>query len=175
MESEVFNQLVEDTLEEVKAILVRKGVEYVPGGEEQDRFHNFEISAAFNQQRTTEALWGFLTKHLTSISDMVKVDSTDHDLGKWEEKLHDAIIYLILLKGIVTENDMKMEMAKTKALLMSQVPIDQSAILHSKYGPGSLDGIPVVQHSEYKKPEEVKSDDVKHSPDCPACAAKHNN
>lgn len=162
MESEVFNQLVEDTLDEVKAILVRKGVEYVPGGEEQDRFHNFEISAAFNQQRSTEALWGFLTKHLTSLSDMVKVDSTDHDLGKWEEKLHDAIIYLILLKGIVTENDIKMEMAKTKAVQASSIPI--------------------VHHTEYKgvdpsirKLADVKQDDVKHNPGCPACAAKRDN
>lgn len=130
MESAVFNQLVEDTLAEVRQILVAKGVEYVPGGEEQDRFHNFEISAAFNQQRSTEALWGFLTKHLVSLSDMVKVDSTDHTMAKWDEKIHDAIIYLILLKGIVTENNEKMEQLKTEAVNISSVPIDGDIHIH---------------------------------------------
>lgn len=155
MESAVFNQLVEDTLAEVKQILVAKGVEYVPGGEEQDRFHNFEISAAFNQQRSTEALWGFLTKHLVSLSDMVKVDSTDHTMAKWDEKIHDAIIYLILLKGIVTENDDKMEQLKSKAVNISTEKIDGDVHIHggpseqqmmarnsenlkAKYGPESM-------------------------------------
>ncbi|QYC53975.1 hypothetical protein SEA_NITHYA_54 [Gordonia phage Nithya] len=114
MKSEQFQHLVETTLNDVRQTLHAKGVEYVPGGEEQDRFHNFEISAAFNQQRSTEALWGFLTKHLVSLSDMVKVDSTDHTMEKWEEKIHDAIIYLILLKGIVKENDDNVEKLKTK-------------------------------------------------------------
>lgn len=135
MESAVFNQLVEDTLAEVKQILVAKGVEYVPGGEEQDRFHNFEISAAFNQQRSTEALWGFLTKHLVSLSDMVKVDSTDHTMAKWDEKIHDAIIYLILLKGIVTENNEKMEQLKTEAVNISSTPIDGDIHIHTSPGP----------------------------------------
>ncbi|QAU06758.1 hypothetical protein HWC06_gp52 [Gordonia phage Duffington] len=136
MESAVFNQLVEETLAEVKQILMIKGVEYVPGGEEQDRFHNFEISAAFNQQRSTEALWGFLTKHLVSLSDMVKVDSTDHTMAKWDEKIHDAIIYLILLKGIVTENDVKMELAKTVAAHISSQPIEGD--IHIYGGTGAV-------------------------------------
>ncbi|QKY79444.1 hypothetical protein SEA_AFLAC_53 [Gordonia phage Aflac] len=138
MESAVFNQLVEDTLAEVKQILVAKGVEYVPGGEEQDRFHNFEISAAFNQQRSTEALWGFLTKHLVSLSDMVKVDSTDHTMAKWDEKIHDAIIYLILLKGIVTENDDKMEQLKSQAVNISTEAIDGDIHIHTTPPPSGL-------------------------------------
>lgn len=137
MESAVFNQLVEDTLAEVKQILVAKGVEYVPGGEEQDRFHNFEISAAFNQQRSTEALWGFLTKHLVSLSDMVKVDSTDHTMAKWDEKIHDAIIYLILLKGIVTENDDKMEQLKSHSVSISTEKIDGDIHIHTTPPPDS--------------------------------------
>ncbi|QGJ89099.1 hypothetical protein PBI_UNTOUCHABLE_55 [Gordonia phage Untouchable] len=155
MESAQFNELVFDTLNKVQEILVAKGVEYVPGGEEQDRFHNFEISAAFNQQRTTESLWGFLTKHLVSLSDMVKVDSTDHTMEKWEEKIHDAIIYLILLKGIVTENDQKMERLKSEAVNISTKKIDGDVHIHggpseqqmmarnsenlkAKYGPDSM-------------------------------------
>lgn len=151
MQSEQFNHLVETTLNDVRQILVAKGIEYVPGGEEQDRFHNFEVSAAFNQQRTTEALWGFLTKHLVSLSDMVKVDSTDHTMEKWEEKIHDAIIYLILLKGIVKENDDNVEDLKTKIVenlggdvhihggpSEQQMMARNSENLKAKYGPDSM-------------------------------------
>ncbi|UVK64018.1 hypothetical protein SEA_VARDY_53 [Gordonia phage Vardy] len=153
MQNEQFNHLVETTLNDIRQILYVKGIEYVPGGEEQDRFHNFEISAAFNQQRSTEALWGFLTKHLVSLSDMVKVESTDHTMEKWEEKIHDAIIYLILLKGIVKENDDLMEGLKSQSVNISTEKIDGDIHVHTtppptpqqtsenlraKYGPDSM-------------------------------------
>uniref|UniRef100_A0AAU8GTF7 MazG-like nucleotide pyrophosphohydrolase n=1 Tax=Gordonia phage Petito TaxID=3158876 RepID=A0AAU8GTF7_9CAUD len=104
MDSPEFNEIVDKVLARVQEVLVLKGTEYVPEGE-PSRFHNFETAAAFNQQLSTEALWGFLTKHLVSLSDMVKVDSTDHSLGRWDEKITDSLVYLVLLYGIVNENE----------------------------------------------------------------------
>ncbi|AVO25292.1 hypothetical protein PBI_GRAVY_52 [Gordonia phage Gravy] len=104
MDSKEFESVVDATIQQVRDTLMAKTAEYVPEGE-PSRFHNFEVSAAFNQQLSTEALWGFLTKHLVSLSDMVKTESSDASILRWEEKINDSIIYLLLLKGIVVEND----------------------------------------------------------------------
>lgn len=104
MDSQEFNKVVDKALAHVREVLVAKGDEYVPEGE-PSRFHNFETAAAFNHQLSTEALWGFLTKHLVSLSDMVKVESTEYALARWDEKITDSLVYLILLYGIVNEND----------------------------------------------------------------------
>lgn len=108
MNGQEFDALVIKFTDEVRDTLITKGTEYVPSGQKEvSRFHNFEISAAFNQQHSTEALWGFLTKHLVSLGDMVKKDSRAQPMEVWDEKLGDAMAYLILLKGIVTENEQK--------------------------------------------------------------------
>lgn len=103
MNNPEFNEVVDKVLARVRDLLVLKGDEYVPDGE-PNRFHNFETAAAFNNQLSTEALWGFLTKHLVSLSDMVKVESTDYSMSRWDEKVTDALVYLVLLYGIVTKN-----------------------------------------------------------------------
>lgn len=105
MDGPEFEAVVDATLEKVRDLLIHKGAEYVPEGE-PSRFHNFEVAAAFNQQLSTEALWGFLTKHLVSLADMVKTESSEASMMKWDEKINDAIVYLLLLKGIVVENEM---------------------------------------------------------------------
>ena len=97
-----FNFVVDETLDDIRKLLISKGSEYVPE-DATGRFHNFVKGAAFNEQLPTEALWGYLTKHLVSLSDMVKVPSNDTPLAKWDEKINDSIAYLLLLKGIVFE------------------------------------------------------------------------
>ena len=102
MNEQEFQKVIDTTIKQVLSTMAAKGVEYVPE-EVTSRFHNFEVSAALNQQLPTEALWGFLTKHIVSLSDMVKVPPTESSMAKWDEKINDAIIYLLLLKGIATE------------------------------------------------------------------------
>ena len=97
-----FDFVVDGTLKEIRDLLITKGAEYVPE-DASGRFHNFDKGAAFNEQLPTEALWGYLTKHLVSLSDMVKVPSNETPLAKWDEKINDSIAYLLLLKGIVFE------------------------------------------------------------------------
>lgn len=114
MNEKDFQKVVDGTIDQVMKTLAAKGDEYVPE-KATSRFHNFEVSAALNQQLPTEALWGFLTKHIVSLSDMVKIDSADTPMAKWDEKINDAIIYLLLLKGIVTSQKDVLPKTKGKA------------------------------------------------------------
>lgn len=107
-----FDFVVDETLKEIRELLITKGAEYVPENA-TGRFHNFDKGAAFNEQLPTEALWGYLTKHLVSLSDMVKTPSNETPLEKWNEKINDSITYLLLLKGMVFEiSEMKLNEKK---------------------------------------------------------------
>lgn len=101
MDAAAFNQFLEDELDSLRHKLGVKGAEYVPGGGEVSRFHNFEVAAGLNDQSIEQALWGFVTKHIVSLSDMVKKDSLDFPFDQWEEKIGDVVIYMLLLKGMV--------------------------------------------------------------------------
>lgn len=102
MNDKEFQNVVDTTLDQIRSTLAAKGAEYVPDNA-VSRFHNFELAAALNEQLSTEALWGFLTKHIVSLSDMVKIEPCESTMSKWDEKINDAIVYLLLLKGVVTE------------------------------------------------------------------------
>ena len=103
MDGKTFEAFVESRIEHIRQILIVKGREYVPGSAETSRFHNFELGAALNDSSIEETLWGFVTKHIVSVSDMVKVPSTNHSLAAWNEKLGDIVVYMLLLHGMVQE------------------------------------------------------------------------
>lgn len=104
MKSSEFNQFVEEKLNDIRDILVKKGAEYVPEGEvEVSRFHNFEVSSALNGTTKEQALWGFVTKHIVSVADMVKDEPLEHSLAKWDEKIGDISVYMLLLHAMVYE------------------------------------------------------------------------
>lgn len=100
MNAEEFDTFLEETFERIRLVLASKGNEYV-ANDAKSRFHNFDISAAFKSESSEQALWGFVTKQLVSLSDMVKCDSTSYPIDLWDEKLGDVINYMILLRGIV--------------------------------------------------------------------------
>ena len=94
-----FDAVVARRLERVKHTLVVKGREYQRG---DDRLSNFKNSGATLRSTPEDALLGQWVKHVTSIIDLVQ----DLREGKvatratWDEKLGDAINYLILLEGL---------------------------------------------------------------------------
>lgn len=51
------------------------------------------------------ALFGMLSKHLVSVSDMC-TDGQTYDIDRWNEKITDSICYLILLRAIVEEEQL---------------------------------------------------------------------
>lgn len=92
-ELEVF---LEERFDQIRSVLAHKGSEYVPE-DDLNRFHNFNTAAAFNNETPERALWGMLTKHLVSLSDMVQEESVNYPAYVWDEKLGDAVNYLLLL------------------------------------------------------------------------------
>lgn len=103
MNPETFDKFLEETLDRTREVLRSKGHEYAHDPDES-RFHNFEVTAQFLQCSEEQALWGFVSKHLVSLSDMVKPAKdgqyVSYSLDQWDEKTGDVINYMILLRGI---------------------------------------------------------------------------
>lgn len=113
MQSAEFNAFIEEKLNDIRDLLVRKGDEYVPAGvQEKSRFHNFEVSSALNGTTKEQALWGFVTKHIVSLADMVKGEALDYDMPKWDEKIGDVSVYMLLLHAMVADAHGKADMVK---------------------------------------------------------------
>ena len=99
MTNEAFEALLENRIQACRYILTTKAKEYAGP---TDRLWNFKRSAAILGCTPEEACIGFLTKHLTSIFDMVQSGEW-HATPQWDEKIGDAINYLILLEALVKE------------------------------------------------------------------------
>lgn len=104
MKTEEFNKIVLDRCEKTMATLTRKAAEYARG----DRLSNFKAAAGFLQCTPERALMGMKIKHDVSIRDMVddlQRGSICHiwSQEKWDEKIGDAVNYLILLEALVRE------------------------------------------------------------------------
>lgn len=100
MESKDFNVIVEYRINSIKSILSIKEKEYAT---ECDRLHNFKRAASILNTTPEKALVGMFVKHMVSILDIVdscyKTDPVIID-----EKIGDAINYLILLEAILKEH-----------------------------------------------------------------------
>lgn len=96
MTRDEFGRLLELRVGKICATLDSKAKEYAA---ESDRLHNFKATASEFGGTPTQALWGFLLKHLTSVRDMamgirpITPEAVD-------EKVGDAINYLILLEAV---------------------------------------------------------------------------
>lgn len=98
MTHEEFDKLVDRRCGLIKQVLKSKSQEYSTG---EDRLHNFRKAAEFLRESPTEACLAFMTKHLVSIVDIVKSGKFTQSLV--DEKVGDAINYLILLEGLLAE------------------------------------------------------------------------
>lgn len=87
------SRYVDYLLGRVRTLLLEKGREYAT---ETDRFKQFDKAAAIMDSTPKQALAGMLTKHTTSVYDMILSDA-DFDSIVWEEKIADHITYLTLL------------------------------------------------------------------------------
>ena len=107
MTKEEFEGIVKNLNLRLAKLRNKKGEEYAP---EDDRLQNFKTSAEMNHETVPSAIWGMLSKHLISLADMVRreyrVDpyNSEFNLGEWEAKLFDAIIYLQLLYAALKED-----------------------------------------------------------------------
>lgn len=101
MNSAKFEKIVNSQFRYCYDLLFEKAKQYNIGTE--DRLHAFKVAAEFQGITSKQALLGMLSKHLVSISDMIKND-TEHAEEVWNEKISDSINYLLLLKALVIES-----------------------------------------------------------------------
>lgn len=99
MNSEKFNEVVNEQIEIVKATLIKKQGEY---NLDSDRLGFFKHNAGFLDRTPEQALWAMSSKHFISLTDMIN-SGKSFDEALWNEKITDAINYLILLKGLVKD------------------------------------------------------------------------
>ena len=93
-----FNALLNRRIGLCREVLGSKATEYAS---DADRLHNFKESARLDGCTPEQALKGMLLKHWTSISDIAAGKVTTRE--QLDEKIGDAVNYLILLEAIVTE------------------------------------------------------------------------
>lgn len=96
-----FNNIVAKQLSKTADLLTQKGNEYAP---DVDRLAAFKQAADLQQCTVPEALGGMLAKHIVSIYQMLP-DAYLYTSEKWDEKINDAINYLLLLKACILEDE----------------------------------------------------------------------
>ena len=97
-----FEQIVDETLNQIKEVLVTKAKEY---RRNNNVFHNFEEGSKRSGLIREKVLDGMLLKHEISIADMTN-DLEKGILPKIEtvnEKFGDNLIYLILKKASIID------------------------------------------------------------------------
>ena len=102
MKIQDFNDIVDEFLSKTRTTLMKKQDEY---NLDVDRLGFFKRAAVMANTTPEQALYGFLLKHLVSLSDMV----TSHDKFSkelWDEKLGDITNYLLLLRGLLEDDNM---------------------------------------------------------------------
>jgi len=96
--SEVFDAVIENTIESLEELLLVKGKEY---RRNDNPFHNFEQGAKLTGETREEVLRGFRLKHEISVADMRndlkegKLPSRD----KVNEKYDDILLYYLIEKA----------------------------------------------------------------------------
>lgn len=111
MTTEKFNKIVEDQLDRIKNMLIKKAGEY---NLEEDRLGFFKRAAGLAQITPEQALYGFLLKHIVSVSDMI-TSGKDYPKDLWLEKITDVENYLILLLGLLEDTGRAIEKSPNKA------------------------------------------------------------
>ena len=98
MKTERFDEIIAKQLEDIVNILLTKQHEYAT----EDRLHNFRVAAELQDCTMEQALGGMLCKHTVSIYDMISSGKV-YPIEKWDEKINDHIVYLLLLRAVVDE------------------------------------------------------------------------
>jgi hypothetical protein len=98
-----FKILVESTMESCKKTLVKKREEYV-NDPNIDVLSNFKNNAELSIVGTPEGIgWELMTKHLQSIKDYCEGRKVGSEV--LDEKIGDAINYLVLIKAVISERE----------------------------------------------------------------------
>lgn len=98
MDKNTFDKVVEARLQKISSVLGSKAKEYARA----DRFYNLKRAAEIMRTTPEHALLGMWSKHLVSVIDLIE-GTLPATVGTIDEKIGDAINYLILLEGMLLE------------------------------------------------------------------------
>jgi hypothetical protein len=102
MKEQRFNEIVDNTLNQIRETLIVKGKEY---RRNNNVFHNFDEGSKRSGLIREKVLDGMLLKHEISIADMTN-DLAEGKLPKIEtveEKFGDNLIYLLIKKASIID------------------------------------------------------------------------
>lgn len=103
MTHDEFDTLILDRrMDLTRSVLSSKAAEYAT----EDRLHNFKRAAELQGTTPMKALIGMWTKHVVSVLDIVDKHAKDGSVplqSRVDEKIGDAVNYLILLEGLLYE------------------------------------------------------------------------
>lgn len=94
-----FNGVVEEQLDRIRNVLVKKAAEY---NLDDDRLSVFKHAAALLENTPEQALLSFACKHIISIVDMVNSKQV-YSEELWHEKVTDLMCYSVLLLGLLED------------------------------------------------------------------------
>lgn len=95
-----FNKIVQRQLKRIEDLLVSKGAEYAL--DKSDRFCDFKQAAALTGQTPEQVLYGYMLKHIMSVTMMVQTGEP-FTAERWDEKITDIMVYLTLLRGLLED------------------------------------------------------------------------
>ncbi|MBE0427776.1 MAG: hypothetical protein IBX72_14170 [Nitrospirae bacterium] len=102
MDSREFEDVLEKRINTIRKVLGAKEKEYARNS---DRLSNFKKAAMAQGITPEKALRGIWFKHVISIVDFVDDldNGTSYSYDRWNEKITDALNYLILLDALIQE------------------------------------------------------------------------
>lgn len=98
MDNKLFNEIFDETCAGCKDLICAKGEEYERG----DKFSAFRYSAALQRTTPERVLFGYMSKHIISMVDMVNDDKVQ-DMELVDAKVFDIINYAILYRAMCIE------------------------------------------------------------------------
>lgn len=99
MKASQFERIVEDQLKLCKEMLVDRAKQYAT---DADRLHNFKVAQGLLGGTPAQAALGMAAKHFVSVVDIVQGNSPTA-AAMLDEKITDAINYLMLIKACLVE------------------------------------------------------------------------
>lgn len=97
--------MVDESIAQMRELLIVKGGEYAGS---EDRLANFKRGAGLTGVTAMQVLFIYLSKHYDAIATYIRDEAQGKDRRRSESirgRVHDAINYLLLLEGLITEKE----------------------------------------------------------------------
>jgi len=104
MTNKEFSELMEQTFKDCSKISIAKGADYTKGS--QDALANFKEAGKGIEAHPMDVCWIFMNKHYQAITNYVRTKGQSES-EPISERIKDLINYLVLLQGLIKENETK--------------------------------------------------------------------